>query len=591
MTNEARTVTAVVTFGASPIVPTAVNPGEPVNKSQLDLAVLGTVPASSTTVLGAVRVATDPTKTLGTATMTIASPCVVTFNSHALTVNDTIKFTTTGALPTGLVVGTTYYVISTGLTANTFQLALTAGGTAINTSGLQSGTHTLYRTTPYSVNDRDYRFGTNSFGIDSGTANAHVVTLPANQPTALVSGNKFSYIVNVTNTTSVTTNIASTGVKTIKKLNGTTDLVAGDLVAGQIIEIEYNATSGFFMLMSPIATAPTIPSTLSSSFLAGETLSVNDPVVAHFGQSDGGILYDTKVSVASTISSAGGTITLPITIASNSNRALVVFVKAIATGSGNVAPAPLFDGGAMTVGNSNLSDAYNGAGSGSFYLLNPGSGTKNITWALPPSSGATIGYLITAYSFYNVYQSGVDGTQYGASPQSYTITNLASLVVSCAMNNGGAPTGGSNMQNNQQSGSAGGVGFLSGDGGLVAPIQSNSYSATGAGQMYLISLRPVTTASLGYVKKTSASSTTNGNNANLYNSFMGFVSAIAGGGVFGTAVTVIHDGIVTGLSGLIPFTTYYLSNTSGIISTTAGTNSKKIGVALTTTTLLIKHDN
>ena len=38
MTNEARTVTAVVTFGASPIVPTAVNPGEPVNKSQLDLS-------------------------------------------------------------------------------------------------------------------------------------------------------------------------------------------------------------------------------------------------------------------------------------------------------------------------------------------------------------------------------------------------------------------------------------------------------------------------------------------------------------------------------------------------------------------------
>lgn len=157
MTNESRTVSSVVTFSASPVVPDAVSANQAVSKSQLDLAVLGTVPASSTTVLGAVRVATDPTKTLGTATMTIASPCVVTFNSHGLTANDTIRFTTTGALPTGVVVGTVYYVMATGLTANTFQFSLTAGGGAVNTSGSQSGTHTLYRTTPYAVNDQDTR--------------------------------------------------------------------------------------------------------------------------------------------------------------------------------------------------------------------------------------------------------------------------------------------------------------------------------------------------------------------------------------------------------------------------------------------------
>ena len=33
----------------------------------------------------------------------------------------------------------------------------------------------------------DYRFGSNSFGVDSGTANAHVVTLPRTQPTAYAS--------------------------------------------------------------------------------------------------------------------------------------------------------------------------------------------------------------------------------------------------------------------------------------------------------------------------------------------------------------------------------------------------------------------
>lgn len=75
-----------------------------------------------------------------TVTMTIASPCVVTWTSHGRQNGDPIKFTTTGALPTGLIAGTTYYIVNK--TANTFQVAATAGGTAIDTSGSQSGTHT-----------------------------------------------------------------------------------------------------------------------------------------------------------------------------------------------------------------------------------------------------------------------------------------------------------------------------------------------------------------------------------------------------------------------------------------------------------------
>ena len=51
-----------------------------------------------------------------------------------------IKFSTTGALPTGITAGTTYYVSSPeGLT---FEL-LTSAGVVVNTSGSQSGTHTI----------------------------------------------------------------------------------------------------------------------------------------------------------------------------------------------------------------------------------------------------------------------------------------------------------------------------------------------------------------------------------------------------------------------------------------------------------------
>jgi hypothetical protein len=82
---------------------------------------------------------------IGTATISIASPGVITRNSHGLPNGSLVYFTTTGALPTGLLPNVNYYVISSA--ANTFQLSLTLSGSAINTSGTQSGTHTLYRET------------------------------------------------------------------------------------------------------------------------------------------------------------------------------------------------------------------------------------------------------------------------------------------------------------------------------------------------------------------------------------------------------------------------------------------------------------
>lgn len=77
-----------------------------------------------------------------TFTVTIASPGVFTLNSHAFFEGQPVVFTTSGALPTGLTAETIYYIISAGLTANAFQVSATAGGSAVNTSGSQSGVHT-----------------------------------------------------------------------------------------------------------------------------------------------------------------------------------------------------------------------------------------------------------------------------------------------------------------------------------------------------------------------------------------------------------------------------------------------------------------
>lgn len=114
-------------------------------------------PDATDTSKGVVRLTASPNKTLGNPTISIASPAVVTLNNHGLIAGDTIRFSTGGTLPTGIIPGVTYFVIATGLTINTFQLSLTAGGTAVNTSGTQGGTHTLVRLTPMAVSDNDSR--------------------------------------------------------------------------------------------------------------------------------------------------------------------------------------------------------------------------------------------------------------------------------------------------------------------------------------------------------------------------------------------------------------------------------------------------
>jgi len=79
-------------------------------------------------------------------TITIASPAVVTDAEHGFSVNQPIRFASTGRLPKGLVRGRTYYV-ATPVTTNTYRLASTPNGPAINTSGPQTGKHTRIQVT------------------------------------------------------------------------------------------------------------------------------------------------------------------------------------------------------------------------------------------------------------------------------------------------------------------------------------------------------------------------------------------------------------------------------------------------------------
>jgi hypothetical protein len=105
----------------------------------------------------------------GTATITIASPAVIT-STVLYTEGAAISFSTTGALPTGITAGTTYYVYNVdGLTFN----LLDSTGAIVNTSGVQSGTQSITQVdiptvqNTFTVSDTSrflIVFGTNDYG-------------------------------------------------------------------------------------------------------------------------------------------------------------------------------------------------------------------------------------------------------------------------------------------------------------------------------------------------------------------------------------------------------------------------------------------
>jgi len=75
-----------------------------------------------------------------TFTVTISTPGVLS-TSLTLANGTALMLTTTGALPTGLLVGTVYYVVA--VSGTQFSLAATYNGAAINTTGSQSGVHSF----------------------------------------------------------------------------------------------------------------------------------------------------------------------------------------------------------------------------------------------------------------------------------------------------------------------------------------------------------------------------------------------------------------------------------------------------------------
>jgi hypothetical protein len=144
--SEANTAqTATITI-ASPAVVTVAS--SPANGTAIAFTTTGALPTGLVAgtpyyVFNRTSTTYNITTTSGvsqSAVTPIASPGVVTVSASPSN-GDVVIFSTTGALPTGITAGVQYYVINR--TGTTFQIAATSGGTAINFTGAQSGFQTV----------------------------------------------------------------------------------------------------------------------------------------------------------------------------------------------------------------------------------------------------------------------------------------------------------------------------------------------------------------------------------------------------------------------------------------------------------------
>jgi hypothetical protein len=146
---------------------------------------------------------------------------------------------------TNTVISSTAFNALTADLANGLSTALTKNGQTTATANLPMGGNKLTNLgtgsdSTDSVNLSQLQNSTGTFLTVSGTDILTASVIPA--LTAYAVGQTFNFLAAATNTGAVTINISALGAKSIKK-TGTTSLVTGDLIAGNLYQIVYDGTN------------------------------------------------------------------------------------------------------------------------------------------------------------------------------------------------------------------------------------------------------------------------------------------------------------------------------------------------------------
>lgn len=347
-----------------------------------------------------------------------------------------------------------------------------------------------------------------------------------------------------------------------------------------------------FVLPSQLSAAVVPATVLSTPLVAGQNISVGQTVYPGPYQATP-ITFDNQVSGSAVGSTSSPiTVTQSFTMGSGANRILLLCLETLnsnGTNSDAVISNVQYAGDAMTL------LAGPGPSSGQiWYLVNPQSGTHNITFTSTPSNGGPYGFIsaYTAKSYYNVSGSVPTCVTTTSGTASVTTTETCVIAQFCtSINSGASPTASSNSLTQNLSTNTvawGGGGFLTIiTGNSVQVNTATTYSIVTThsftiDKIFSVVLAPEVVPIDGEALLTSTQNFPTSPDA--YKKFIGFATNTV---TTGQIVNVQFGGVVSGLTSLTIDAIYYLGDTPGSISTSPGTNTKFAGIALSATTLLI----
>ena len=157
----------------------------------------------------------------------------------------TFQINTTGQpVVAGTVISSTAFNALTADLANGLSTAITKDGQTTVTNNIPMSGYKITGLGAATVGTDAVRYSQIQGGTDKLVTVTGTDTLTGSMTpalTAYAAGNQFSFVVANTNTGAVTINIDGVGSKSITR-TGSTALVAGDMVAGQVALIEYDGT-------------------------------------------------------------------------------------------------------------------------------------------------------------------------------------------------------------------------------------------------------------------------------------------------------------------------------------------------------------
>ena len=233
--------------------------------------------------------------------ISIATPGVISWANHGFAPGQAISFSTTGALPTGISAGTTYYVANAGISTTAFSIAATVGGAAIATSGTQSGIQTATAAQGWQIVNfgREIQFAQYQSAVTITIAAPGVITWTGHKlangqvvsftstgslPTGISSAVNYYVVSAAANTFSISATSGGTAITTTGSSTGviTCTLTLTQVSAGQTVT---GGTSGATAIVQHAllrtgtwSTAPIgslVFDSVNGAFISGEALIVS----------------------------------------------------------------------------------------------------------------------------------------------------------------------------------------------------------------------------------------------------------------------------------------------------------------------------